>query len=132
MTSSDPIADMLTRIRNAGTARLERVELPGSKIKHQLASLLKQDGYLADVELHEEHPQDRLELTLRFDKSNRSVIHGIRRLSKPGRRLYIGKDEIPSVKNGLGVCYLSTSRGIVSDKEARRLGIGGELLCEVW
>lgn len=132
MTSSDPIADMLTRIRNAGTARLERIELPASGIKLALAQLLCQSGYLESVAVRQEYPQDRLEIVLRYDRGQKSVIQGIKRLSRPGRRLYVGKDEIPRVKNGLGVCYLSTSRGIVSDAEARRAGIGGELLCEVW
>ena len=132
MTSSDPIADMLTRIRNAGVARIEKIEMPASQIKFQLAKLLQQDGYVSSVELIEQHPQDRLAIVLRFDKQHKSVIQGIRRLSKPGRRQYISKDEIPRVKNGLGVCYLSTSKGVVSDTEARRLGVGGELLCEVW
>lgn len=132
MTSSDPIADMLTRIRNAGVARLPLVELPSSSIKHEVAKILRDSGYLKSVELKEETPQNRLVLGLKFDKRNRSIIHGIHRLSKPGRRRYVGKDEIPHVKNGLGICVLTTSKGIMTGEQARQQGVGGELICEVW
>lgn len=132
MTSSDPIADMLTRIRNAGVARLPKVELPSSKIKVKVATLLKDCGYLNSVEVIEQTPQNRLVIALKFDKRNRSIIHGINRLSTPGRRRYVGKGEIPLIKNGLGVCILTTSRGILTGDQAHHQGVGGELICEVW
>jgi len=132
MTSSDPIADLLTRIRNAGTARLETIVLPSSKIKVSIANLLVRDGYVASAKVIEQAPQNKLEIVLRYDQQQRVVIRGINRLSKPGCRVYIGKDEIPRVKNGLGSCYLSTSKGVISDADARKFGVGGELLCEVW
>lgn len=132
MTSSDPIADMLTRIRNAGIARLPKVELPSSKIKFQIANILKESGYLTSVELKEQAPQNRLILGIKFDRRSRGIIHGIHRLSKPGRRRYVGKDEIPLVKNGLGICVLTTSKGIMTGEQARAQGVGGELICEVW
>lgn len=132
MTSSDPIADMLTRIRNAGMARREKLEMPSSKMKVHIAEILKAGGFISGLSVREASPQPVLEIALRVDRQSRSVIQGIRRVSRPGRRTYVGKGEIPPVKSGLGMSILSTSQGVMSDRKARELGIGGELLCEVW
>ena len=131
MTSTDPIADMLTRIRNAGMARHESLELPESKIKLRIAEILRDCGYLAAVERRTAVPQGRIYIRLRLD-GPKSVIRGLRRVSKPGRRVYVGAKDIPKVKNGLGVCVLSTSKGVITGSEARSLGVGGEVLCEIW
>lgn len=132
---TDPIADFLTRIRNAITARKANVEIPASRLKLRLAELLRDEGFVAGVtEKRDEKtgPQGVIVVTLRYDGRNRCAIEGLRRLSRPGQRLYVGKDEIPKVRSGLGINVLTTSQGVMTDKAARKAGLGGELICEVW
>ena len=135
---TDPIADLLSRIRNAAMARHELTRLPASKLKKSIAELLKAEGYVADVRQEEWGPQKHQTLTIVLKYSNTgsnertSAFQGIRRVSRPGRRVYVGHHEIPRVLSGLGISILSTSHGLMSDKEARRQKLGGELLCEVW
>jgi small subunit ribosomal protein S8 len=131
---TDPISDMLTRIRNAALARHERTHVPASKIKKAIAELLKQEGFVAHVAQEEWGPKKHkaLTITLKYTQDRQAAFRGIRRVSKPGRRVYVRHDEIPRVLSGLGVSILSTSRGLMTDKDARRLKVGGELLCEVW
>lgn len=131
MSMHDPIADMLTRIRNAAGARLTEVELPNSKVKSAIAQTMKDEGYITDFEVIADKPQDRLKIKLKYH-GNRSVIEGIRRISKPSRRVYVPHNEVPKIRSGLGVAILSTNRGVVSDQFARKEGIGGEVLCEIW
>src|SRR5450432_2885550 len=128
---TDPVADMLTRIRNAALARHERTHIPASQLKKHTAEILKSEGFIADVRSEEETPRT-LTIVLKYDRNRSSAIDGIRRVSRPGRRVYVRHDRIPRVLSGMGVCILSTSRGVMSDKEARRQKVGGELLCEVW
>jgi len=132
MMTNDPIADMLTRIRNASLARLDRAELPLSKIKARLADILKAEGYIADYRVDDNGPAGRLTIMLKYGRDRASAIAGLRRSSRPGRRLYVGHGDIPKVHNGLGIAILSTSSGVMTDREAREKKIGGELLCEVW
>jgi small subunit ribosomal protein S8 len=129
---SDPIADMLTRIRNAAMARHDRTELPASNLKLAVAKILKDEGYIADVQASGEGAQRKITIVLKYGRDRQSAIDGIRRVSRPGRRVYVQHDRIPRVLSGLGISILSTSRGLVSDRDARRLKLGGELLCEVW
>src|SRR5688572_28936202 len=131
---TDPIADLLTRIRNAALARHDRVTLPASRLKQTIADVLKSEGYVADVSLENAGagPDKTLTLTLKYGRDRIPAIEGIRRVSRPGRRIYVRAQEIPKVKSGLGIAVLSTSRGIMSDRQARKAGVGGELLCEVW
>jgi small subunit ribosomal protein S8 len=130
---TDPIADMLTRIRNAGLARHDRTEVPASRLKEAVAHILKSEGFISDVRAAEggEGPQ-KLTIVLKYGRDRQSAIDGVRRVSRPGRRVYVRHDRIPRVLSGLGISILSTSRGLMSDREARRQKIGGELLCEVW
>jgi small subunit ribosomal protein S8 len=130
---TDPIADMLARIRNGALARHERVELGHSKLKERVAHVLKEEGFLDDVRVTDGVTNQRvLTLVLRYTGERTSAIDGLRRISKPGRRVYLAHDRIPRVRSGLGVCILSTSHGVLTDREARRQKVGGELLCEVW
>lgn len=129
--TSDPIADMLARIRNAQLARLERAEIPLSKLKLGMAELLKREGYVADVRTEPGTP-GKLTVVLKYGQGQQGAIAGMKRRSRPGRRLYLGHDELPKVMNGLGIGIVSTSRGLMTDKDARRERIGGEFLCEVW
>jgi small subunit ribosomal protein S8 len=129
--TSDPIADMLTRIRNAQIARLERTDVPMSKLKLGVAQLLKREGYVADVRSEEGTP-GKITVVLKYGQGNQAAIVGLKRLSRPGRRKYVGHTQLPKIKNGLGIAILSTSRGLMTDKDARQQGVGGELLCEVW
>jgi small subunit ribosomal protein S8 len=129
--TTDPIADMLTRIRNAQMARLERAEIPLSKLKLRIAEVLKREGYVADVRSEEGVP-GKLTVVLKYGQGHQGAIAGVRRKSRPGRRVYIGHEDLPKVMNGLGIGILSTSRGIMTDKDARRERLGGEFLCEVW
>ena len=133
MTMSDPIADMLTRIRNANTAKHDTVDIPSSKIKVAIADILVDEGYIEKYEMIEEGSFKTIRVTLKYgaDK-NEKIITGIKRISKPGLRVYAGKDEIPSVLGGLGIAILSTNQGIITDKEARKLQVGGEVLAFVW
>ena len=132
MSMTDPIADFLTRIRNACMAKFERVDIPSSKIKLSLAKMLKEEGYIKNYKLIKDKKQGVLRLYLKYDQHNISVIEGVERVSKPSCRIYVRHDDIPYVLNGLGTAVLSTSRGILSDREARRQKVGGELLCKVW
>ena len=130
---TDPIADMLSRIRNAALARHDRTEMPASRLKAAVAEILKSEGFIADVRRNEaEGASDKLTIVLKYGRDRQSAIDGIRRVSRPGRRVYVRHDRIPRVLSGLGISILSTSRGLMSDREARRLKVGGELLCEEW
>lgn len=128
---TDPLADMLTRIRNGIQAHHARVDIPLSKLKLHVAEILKQEGYISDVETSTEHPA-KLTVTLRYGRNRQEVIRGLRRHSRPGRRVYVGHRDIPNVHNGMGIAIMSTSRGVLTDKQAREQGVGGEVLCEVW
>ena len=132
MSMSDPLADMLTRIRNASKARFDSVEMPQSKLKVSVAKVLQDEGYIAAYEVVDNGPQGILKLNLKYGPNQEKVITGIRRISKPGHRQYKRSDHIPKVMSGLGIGILSTSKGVLTDNEARRLHVGGELLCEVW
>lgn len=129
---TDPIADMLTRIRNAALARHDRTEVPASRLKAAVAEILKSEGFIADVRPSEGDGPKKLTIVLKYGRDRASAIDGIRRVSRPGRRVYVRHDRIPRVYSGLGISILSTSHGLMSDREARRLKLGGELLCEVW
>lgn len=130
---TDPIADMLTRIRNAARARHARVDLPASKLKVEIARILKEEGFISTYKLQDENKiRKTLRVFLKYTSDRRSVITGIRRISRPGCRSYIGKSEIRSVVGGLGINILTTPRGVMTGRAARKAGVGGELLCEVW
>jgi small subunit ribosomal protein S8 len=134
---TDPIADMLTRIRNASLVHLDKATMPASNLKLHIAEILKKEGFISDVRREEFDEQagggEKLTVVLKYSPRDRAcAIDGIRRVSKPGRRVYVRYDRIPRVLSGLGISILSTSRGVMSDREARRLKVGGELLCEVW
>jgi small subunit ribosomal protein S8 len=130
---TNPIADMLARIRNAVMARHDRVVIPASKLKGTIADVLKSEGYVADVARDtEESGLEVLSITLKYGKDKSPAIEGIERVSKPGRRVYVRAQDIPKVRSGLGIAVLSTSRGIMSDRQARKVGVGGELLCQIW
>ena len=133
MTMSDPIADMLTRIRNANTAKHDTVDVPASKMKIAIANILVDEGYIAKYDLVEDGVVKTLHITLKYgaDK-NEKVITGLKRISKPGLRVYANTEDIPRVLGGLGTAIISTNKGVVTDKEARKLGVGGEVLCFVW
>ena len=133
MTMSDPIADMLTRIRNANTAKHDTVDVPASKMKLAIANILVDEGYIAKYDLVEDGAFKTIHITLKYgaDK-NEKVISGIKRISKPGLRVYANTEDIPKVLGGLGTAIISTNKGVVTDKEARKLGVGGEVLCFVW
>ncbi len=132
MSMTDPIADMLTRLRNATMVRHDRTDVPASKMKLEIAKILKQEGYIRTFKVLEEGAQGVLRIYLKYSNDGEPVIHGIQRVSKPGLRIYRGVEELPKVRNGLGVAVVSTSRGVVTDDQARRLGVGGEILCEIW
>lgn len=133
MTMSDPIADMLTRIRNANTAKHDTVDVPASKMKIAIADILLNEGYIAKYDIVEEGHFKTIHITLKYgvDK-NEKVISGLKRISKPGLRVYASKDELPRVLGGLGTAIISTNHGVITDKEARKLNVGGEVLCFVW
>ena len=128
---TDPIADMLTRIRNAALARHDRTEIPASKMKKAVAIILKSEGYIADVK-ESDDSTDKLTIVLKYGRDRASAIDGVRRISRPGRRVYVRHDRIPRVLSGLGISILSTSHGLMSDRDARKHKLGGELICEVW
>jgi len=132
MSMSDPLADFLTRIRNAGMVRFETVDIPMSNLKVDVAKVLRAEGYIKDYEIIEDNKQGVLRIVLKYGPNNELVISGIRRVSKPGLRKYVKADDIPKVLSGLGISILSTSKGVITDREARRLRIGGEILCEAW
>lgn len=129
---TDPIADMFTRIRNANSARHSTVDIPASKMKLEIARVLKEEGFIADYELTKEGNHEAIRVKIKFSRDNRRVISGIRRISKPSLRVYADKDNIPKVLRGLGVVVLSTSKGIMTDKQARKEKVGGEVLCYIW
>ena len=129
---TDPIADFLTQIRNGCTAKFEQLDIPSSKMKLNIAKLLKEEGYIKNFKLIKDKRQGRLRLYLKYDADNVSVIGGIERISKPSCRVYVHHDKIPPVLNGLGTAILSTSKGLLTDRGARKQKVGGELLCKVW
>lgn len=129
---TDPIADMLTRIRNAALARHDRCEMPHSKLKQHLAEVLKGEGYVDDVRTSEGEGAKMLTVVMRYGRDRQPAIDGVKRVSTPGRRVYVRHDRIGKVCSGMGVSILSTSRGVMTDKEAKKQRVGGELLCEVW
>ncbi|BAD74405.1 30S ribosomal protein S8 [Geobacillus kaustophilus HTA426] len=129
---TDPIADMLTRIRNANMVRHEKLEVPASKIKREIAEILKREGFIRDYEYIEDNKQGILRIFLKYGPNNERVITGLKRISKPGLRVYVKAHEVPRVLNGLGIAILSTSQGILTDKEARQKGTGGEVIAYVW
>lgn len=132
MSVNDPISDMLTRIRNAGMARNVETTMPSTKILVAIAKILKEEGYIADFRVTEKRPQDQLTISLRYGADRSPAIKELKRVSKPGLRVYAGKDEIPRVRNGLGIAIVSTPQGVLTGYEARRRGIGGEVLCTVF
>ena len=132
MPVTDPIADMLTRIRNAGSARHDDVQVPRSKLKVSIAHILKREGYIEGYQERDDGPQGDILIRLKYDGLRTPIIEGLRRLSKPGWRRYVKASEVPKVRHGLGIAILSTSRGVLTDEEARKQNIGGELLCEIW
>ncbi len=132
MSMTDPIADMLTRIRNANIAKHERVDIPASNLKIGIAKVLKNEGYIKNSKVIKDRKQGMLRIYLKYGAKNERIIEGIRRISKPGRRIYSGFEEIPKVRGGLGIMILSTSKGIMTDRDARKKKIGGELICSVW
>jgi small subunit ribosomal protein S8 len=132
MSVNDPISDMLTRIRNAGMARKPEVLMPSTKVLVAIAKVLKDEGYIGDFEVIEKTPQNQLKIALRYGADKKHSIREIRRVSKPGLRVYAGKDAIPRVKSGLGIAIVSTPEGVLTGYEARRRGIGGEVLCTVF
>ena len=129
---TDPIADMLTRIRNAITARKAKVIMPSSKLKTRIAEVLHSEGFVGVVSSEEDDKQGLLHIELRYDNNNHNAIQGIRRVSRPGQRTYARHTGLPRVRSGLGIAILTTSKGIMTEREARKQGLGGELLCEVW
>ena len=132
MNITDPIADMLTRIRNANMQRHETVDIPSSKLKKSIAEILLEEGYIKSFEEIEDNAQGIIRITLKYDEKGNRVIDGLKRISKPGLRVYASKDQLPKVLNGLGIALISTSKGIKTDKEARELGLGGEVLAYIW
>ena len=132
MTMTDPIADMLTRIRNANTVGHETVEIPASKMKKAIAEILKEEGYITDFDVIEDDKQGMIKVTMKYGANKERVISGIKKISKPGLKVYAKANDVPKVLGGLGIAIISTSKGIVSDKEARKLGVGGEVICSVW
>jgi small subunit ribosomal protein S8 len=132
MSLSDPLADMLTRIRNAGAARFDRVDIPASQMKISVASILKEEGYIKNYKVTKDKRQGLLRIYLRYNEQHQPLIEGLQRISKPSRRVYASKSEIPYILGGLGVAIISTSKGIMTDRKARQQGVGGEVLCSVW
>ncbi|AGK99208.1 30S ribosomal protein S8 [Clostridium pasteurianum] len=132
MVMTDPIADLLTRIRNANVVKHEVVEVPSSTIKKAIVNIMLQEGYIKNIEEYNDGSVPMLRLSMKYGQSKVRVITGLRRISKPGLRVYCRKEETPKVLNGLGVAVISTSKGIVTDKEARKLGLGGEVICYIW
>lgn len=132
MSMTDPISDLLTRIRNALLAKHDRLDVPHSKLKQAICVLLRQEGYVDDLEILEAEPQDQLRIYLRYSNEGTPAIQRLQRISKPGRRVYRGAEEIKPVLNGLGVSIVSTSKGVLTDSQARQMRVGGEVLCEIW
>ncbi len=132
MPTTDPIADMLTRVRNANKALHDQVDVPASKVKEQLAKLLKKEGYIKDYQLIQTGVQGTLRITMKYTHDRQRIISGLKRVSKPGLRVYVGKDEIPRIFGGLGTVVVSTPRGILTGRNAQKMGVGGELMAYVW
>ena len=132
MHITDPVADMLTRIRNANNAKHETVDVPASNMKKSIAQILLDEGYIKSFQIIDDNIQGIIRITLKYNAGKEKVITGLRRVSKPGLRVYVGADELPRVLRGLGIAIISTSQGVMSDKKARKLGIGGEVICYVW
>ena len=132
MTMTDPIADMLTRIRNANTVGHDTVDIPASKMKKSIAGILTEEGYIKGFEVIEDNKQGIIRVQMKYGPDKERVITGIKKISKPGLKVYAKADEVPSVLGGLGIAIISTSNGVISDKEARKLGVGGEVICYVW
>lgn len=132
MVMTDPIADMLTRIRNANNAGHKTVEMPASKEKKAIAQILLEEGYINKVDYIADEKQGVIKITLKYGENKSRVVAGIKRISKPGLRVYAGKDDVPKVLNGLGIAIVSTSNGVMTDKKARKAGVGGEVICYVW
>jgi len=132
MVMTDPIADFLNRIVNAQRVRMDKVDIPASKMKLSIARILKEEGFIKHYKFINDNRQGILRIQLKYDAQRRAAIAGVKRVSKPGRRVYVGCDEIPRVLNGLGIAILSTSKGILTDKQARKERVGGELICTVW
>ena len=132
MTVTDPIADMLTRIRNALLARQRYVVIPSSKLKREIARVLKEEGYIEHYNITKDRPQPMIRIRLKYTEDNEPVLTGLQRISKPGRRVYTKRQDIPLVLSGMGIAILSTPRGVMTGKKAHRLGVGGEILCYIW
>ncbi len=130
--NTDPIADMLTRIRNANDTYKDTVNIPLSNVKFDIAQVLKDEGFVKDVKVIERYPQNDIRIYLKYGDNDKKVITGLKRISKPGLRVYANKDEIPKVLGGLGIAIMSTSHGVITGKKAREIGVGGEVLCYVW
>ena len=132
MSMTDAIADMLTRIRNANNAGHKSVEIPASKEKKAIAAILLEEGYIKKYDVIDDGKQGVIKITLKYGEEKARVIAGLKRISKPGLRVYVGKDDVPKVLNGLGIAIISTSKGVITDKAARKAGVGGEVVCYVW
>ena len=132
MAMTDPVADLLTRVRNACMVKFDSVEIPLSSLKVDVAKILKDEGYISDYHVQKDDVQGVLRIELKYDQNHQGVISGLRRVSKPGRRVYVKSDNIPKVMSGLGISIISTSKGVMTDQQARKMRVGGELLCEVW
>lgn len=132
MTMTDPIADMLTRIRNGITAKHETVDIPASNIKREIARILLEEGFIKGYDVIEDGKQSLIRVTLKYGTEGQKVILGLKRISKPGLRVYADKNTVPKVLNGLGISIVSTSKGILTDRQAREMGVGGEVICYVW
>ena len=132
MSMTDPLADMLTRIRNAGQAGFDKVDMPASRLKISLARIFKDEGFIKNYKVIKDNRQGILRIYLKFDEHQKLLIQGLRRVSRPGRRVYTGHEELPKVQGGLGIAVISTSKGVITDRQARKLKVGGEVLCEIW
>jgi small subunit ribosomal protein S8 len=132
MTLSDPIADMLNRVRNAGKAKFNSLDIPGSKIKTEIANVLKREGYIRNYKFIKDNKQGILRIYLKYDRNQKSAIYFLKRVSKPSRRVYVKSEDVEPIFNGTGISIISTSRGIMTDKEARAAKVGGEILCNIW
>lgn len=132
MTLTDPIADLLTRIRNAALARKRDVHIPSSRMKVEVVKIMKEEGYIRNFKVVDDNLQGILNVTLKYNEDNQSVITGLKRVSKPGCRIYCKSDSVPKVLDGLGIVIVSTSRGVVTGKQCEELGVGGEVLCQIW
>jgi small subunit ribosomal protein S8 len=132
MGMTDPIADLLTRIRNASAVRHEKVAVPASNLKLRIVNLLREEGFIRNFKVVKEQPQDQIVIYLKYTPENSPVITGIERISKPGKRTYVKESNLPNVRSGLGIAILSTSRGVMTDRQARALKVGGEHICSVW